>query len=265
LLDTTKQQRREDDIETLSTELEKKFGEHLDKELIANNSSHKSVEAVRLVFDDGSRAYAGVGTKMDKLNRSSKSIIQCTYDELSPGDELVFAASSRSLFQDFISDHVSRSDEYQMLLKTANIWRNALTEFANRLELSPSDIAKKLKGFGVSRGAGNIKAWLEGDIIGPTEDAMDGIKRLTCDPALSQRYAEILMACQEIRIIHMQAGRSLAKHIVGAIAGSIEGDDLGYDESAAEYARHAHIMLLRSIGDKTISVQPEYLGRLIAS
>ena len=261
----TPQHQREADIETVSLELENKFGEHLDKDLITAKGPREPIEAVRIVFEDGSRVYAAVNTKLAKLDRSSKNITECTYDELASGDELVFAASSRSIFQDFLASHISLSDEYKDLSTVATIWRDALIEYTERLELTPSDLAIRLKHLGVARGPGNIKAWLEGDIIGPTEDAMDAIKRLTLDSALTHKFGEVLSACRKIRAIHIQAGRSLARHIISAVAGKVEIDDPKYDDNAADFARHAHIMLIRSIGDNKVSIQPELTGRLITS
>lgn len=259
----TTQPQRQADIETVSTEIETKFADHLDAQALASNGNHQPVDGIRIIFDDGSRTYAGKGTKLDRLDRSARDISHCIYDDLAPGDELVFAASSRSVFQDYIAGHVSKSDEYQALSATASIWRSALLDYASDYSLTASDLSAKLKTFGANRSPGNIKAWLEGETIGPEEDGMEAIKLMTLNRELSNNFKEVMEACARIRAIHTQAGRTLARHIVKAAAGTSDTSDSDYDEQAAEYARHSRIMLVRSIGEKTISVAPELLGRLI--
>lgn len=264
---TDRNVQRVEDIEIVSMEFEEKFSEHLDSQIVIDASMPdvESVEAVRIIFEDGSRVYAGANTKLDMLDRSQKNITQRAYSELTEGDELVFTSSSHGLFQSYISSHIARSEEYQRTSAIANIWRDALVGYANRLELRPSELANRLKKLGVSRNSSNIKAWLDGDTIGPAEDAMDGIRRLTSDPIFSERYAEIIAACQRIRNVHIQAGRVLARHVLGSILGNIESENIEDDGTAAEYTKYAYVMPIRSIGDKTIRVRPEHLGRLIAN
>ncbi|HTE57188.1 MAG TPA: DrmE family protein [Verrucomicrobiae bacterium] len=230
-----------------------------------NGTEQEGVEARQIQFDDGTMVYADAQHKFDKLERSKHKILRSKTIEISEGDELVFADSERSMFEELLSI-LKESEEYRSVAATANIWRDALQKYVESSNSSDQELAGMFRLVGCPRTIHTIRSWLSGNVIGPSNDnyaAIEAIARITKDQALIANRDEVIRACKTLHALHVKTGWLLVRNIINS---AIEPDDSDVNEETRErlqaYSGSSRIAIVKSISEQTFSVPVSEIGRL---
>lgn len=140
--------------------------------------------------------------------------------ELAIGDVVLFREVGESDVIQLIARSLLGETEYHKLRQTAGLWRAPL----QRIRADKNTIEKWLGEVGLRRSVQTINLWLnDPDLIGPTGDEdIEKIARMTRDPVLMEKSADVAAAIRQVRKLHQQAGRMLTDLILQALPKEID-------------------------------------------
>ena len=255
------------DLDELRHAIDTRFGVPTGFEGVNDWQVKERIDAIRINFEDESFAYFGSHQDLYRLDRNSHETKHIKVKDLCIGDEVVFASSSRDLFDDLIAS-LADSDEYSGLRSIVEIWRTALRRWMGENHLDETQVSVNLREFDCFRGPDAINNWLnKPGMIGPFEDnyaPIRAIAAMTKDTELSNRLEEVIGACKKVNSIHNQTGRLLVRQIANAAAIDEESElDDDIKRRVATYARNTRIATVSSIADSPVAVPVQYVGRLL--
>lgn len=259
------EEERRDDIDTLLSQLIKKFGRPSYGEQFQGYDKADFVEAHMLVFEDDSYTYATDTYQFNRLARENHSYKKCKLQEVNPGDEFIFASSERDLFDEVIGA-VGKTAEYRELWHNATLWRKALEKYIETHNTDEAQLLIELRLAGFAPDLGTLRSWLKGTTITPSGNgysAVYAIAKLTRDRELTDRVDKVIEAHKKITAIHIQTGKVLVRSIISAVARD-EEDDISDDlrQKIESYSHNARVVTLREISSDKMSVPPQVVGRL---
>lgn len=232
---------------------------------LQNDKGHENIEAFQIQFDDGTMVYADTEHKFDKLDRTKQKITRSNTGEITEGDEIVFADSERSMFEELLSI-LQESEEYRTVATTANSWKNALEKYVESNNVSDQELVEMFKMVGCPRTKQTIRLWLNGNVIGPSIDnyaAIDAIAKITNDQDLITNRDEVIRACKTLHALHVKTGWLLVRNIISS---AIELDDKDINEETRKklqtYSGSSRIVIVKSKSAQTFSVPIADIGKL---
>jgi hypothetical protein len=230
-----------------------------------NGSGHENIEAHQIQFDDGTMVYADAEHKFDKLERSKQKITRSRTKDINEGDELVFADSERSMFEELLSI-LQESEEYRTVAITANIWKDALEKYVENDNVSDQELVDMFRMVGCPRTIQTIRLWLNGNVIGPSTDnyaAIDAIAKITKDQELLANRDEVIRACKTLHALHVKTGWLLVRNIINSAIGLDENDvNEETRQRLQSYSGSSRIAIVKSKSEQTFSVPLVEIGRL---
>jgi hypothetical protein len=194
------------------------------KDRMAFGSNIDGREARYVSFVGEGYAYITDGCRLPLLNEltdgTKGSVKIISGSELAIGDVVLFREVGDADVIQLLARKMIGEDEYQGLRQTASLWRAPL----QRIRADKNTIEKWLGEVGLRRSVQTINLWLnDPDLIGPTGDEdIEKIARMTKDPTLTEKAAEVAAAIKQVRKIHQQAGRMLTDLILEALPKEID-------------------------------------------
>lgn len=259
---------QEDSIEAILSYVTEKFGAPANNGYDSENNAKDGDEikqAHRVVLEDGSIVYADSDYLFDKIDRTAKQIRRTTVDNITEGDELVFANSERSMFEELLAI-LQKSEEYKRVYATATLWKTALQHFVEETSSTDAELVMMFRMVGCPRNVQTIRSWLNGNVIGPVKDnyaAVGAIARITKNSELNERVDEVINACKVVHALHVKTGWLLVRNIVNS---TIEAGDDDVNEETRErlktYSASARLGIVSAISENTVSVPSAEIGRL---
>lgn len=230
-------------------------------------SGDETVEARQIVFEDDSVLYADDSYHLDKIDRQAHRINRSTPIEVGEGDELVFADSERSMFEELLRI-LQESDEYKQISSVAQIWRQALIDYVERENVSEQQLSDMFKLVGCPRSVAAIRSWLNGSVIGPSGnnyEAIHAIAKITKDAKLNENIDEVIRACKTVHVLHVRTGWLLVRNIINSAV--MEQDDDEIDEATKRkleaYSGSARLLSVKHISENKFDVPRSQVGKLI--
>lgn len=257
----------EESIESILEFVTRKFDAPLYPSFDDNGEGKpNSIEARQISFDDGSLIYADIGHKLDKIDRAAKRIQRIKVAELAEGDEIVFADSERSMFEELLSI-LQKSDEYTNVAAVANIWHDALQDYVDRNNVSDSELETMFRMVGCPRTIQTIRSWLKGNVIGPSYDnysAIDAIAKITKNSNLEAKQDEVIRACKALHALHVKTGWLLARNIINSAIEPEDDEDINQEtrERLKAYSGSAKLKVIKSISEDSFRVPIAEIGKL---
>jgi hypothetical protein len=267
VVEQTPQENQEDSIEAILSYVAERFGSStttydLEKNL---NDGDEIKQAHKVTLEDGSVVYADSDYLFDKVDRSGKQIKRVSVENIAEGDELVFANSERSMFEELLAI-LQKSDEYKRVYATASLWKIALQRFVEDTNSTDAELMQMFRMVGCPRNVQTIRSWLNGNVIGPVKDnyaAVRAIARITRNVELSENIEEVIGACKIVHALHVKTGWLLVRNIVNS---TIDNGDDDVNEETKErlktYSASAKLGIVSSISDNTVSVPAAEIGKL---
>lgn len=155
-------------------------------------------------------------------------------DSLRSGDIIVFAKRDDNIrnMVDYIYNQLQQtgrlSDIVIKATEKSQYWKLALREYKDNHGLSFRDVAKKLRGLGLSIQEASVRQWLveESHIVGPREEnTLVQIAYLTQDPYLLENAHSFFEACEIVRRQRKNILKLIGKAIVDKFNGLVPTDD----------------------------------------
>jgi hypothetical protein len=224
----------------------------------------ETVNARRINLSDDSFVYVDGDYKLDKIDRASNKLSRCKINQLQEGDELVFAETDRSMFEELLSI-LQESDEYKELLEKASVWRNALIDYVDRTNTSEAELVAMFKLIQYPKEIQTIRTWLRGQVIGPSGDnyaAIPAIERITHDERLAGNTDETIRACKAVHALHVQTGYLLVRSIVNSSVAHDHDINDETRERLAKYSASTRLRTIIEISDYTIPTSIRQIGKL---
>lgn len=222
-------------------------------------------EACKISLLNGLMLYLSPKHKVARVNDEGNGYDMVTFDKLRRGDKLIFVSGNRDLFMD-VMNVIKKTESYSSLYQTGEAWREALNKYAEVNKFNATDIAKKLKSIGCSRGVQIIRQWMSGEIICPEDDALQAIRLMTMDERLLYGVDDVSSACKQIRSIHMKTGVEIVRRILNKAIGDDVNETLGMgadiDYHIALCASNARIYTVAAVGETTEAISVKLEGRL---
>lgn len=254
-------------IEELLTSFTEKFG-NPDKQTLQITDEHQDtgdkVDAFKITLTDDSYVYIDKEYKLDRIDRTANKLERCKISSLQEGDELVFADTDRSMFEELLAV-LQESDEYRALYDKASIWRTALLDYMEQTNTSESELVSIFKLVQCPREIQTIRTWLRGQVIGPTGDnyaAIYAIEKITKDPRLVGNTEEVIRACKALHALHVQTGYLLVRTIVNSTVPRDENVNAETSEKLEKYSASARLRTITDISDYTIPMSVRRIGKL---
>ena len=258
---------KEESIESILEYVSSKFNTPLYPNYEANEDNKPDIiEAQQILFEDGSVVYADTDHKFDKIDRSARRIQRSKTVELTEGDEIVFADSERSMFEELLSI-LQKSEEYRKLSAVANIWREALQNYVEENNVTDKDLVTMFKMVGCPRTIHTIRSWLKGNVIGPSYDnysAISAIAKITKSTNLETNHDEVIRACKTLHALHVKTGWLLVRNIINSAIEPEDNEDINDEtrERLQAYSGSAKLKIIKAISDETFSVPVGEIGHL---
>jgi proteasome lid subunit RPN8/RPN11 len=266
-------QQNEDDaqeligIEELLTSFTEKFGTP-DKQthLVTDENQEEGdkVDAYKVSLSDDSYVYVDKEYKLDRINRAANKLERCKISSLHEGDELVFAETDRSMFEELLAV-LQESEEYKALYQQASIWRTALMDYMEQTNTSETELVALFKLVQCPRELQTIRTWLRGQVIGPTGDnyaAIFAIEKITKDPRLIGKTDEVIHACRALHALHVQTGYLLVRTIVNSTVPKDENVNAETSERLEKYSARARLRTVTEVSDYTIPMDVRHIAKL---
>lgn len=225
------------------------------------------VDAVKLTLSDESCVYVDGDHRLDKIDRVKQKLDRCVASKVQVGDELVFAETERDMFDELLGI-MQKSEEYRLLFEQATAWRTSLRQYMRRTNTDESQLVAMFELLQYPKDINVIRSWTKGKVIGPTGDnyaAISVIEKITKDPNIIGKSAEIIHAIKAIHALHIQTGYLLVRNIVNS---SVSGDDEVNEETRIRLERYSASTRLRTIiaiSDYTIPMDIHRIGKLESS
>lgn len=257
---------KDESIESILEYVSSKFNTPLYPSYEASNDKPDIIEAQQILFEDGSIVYADVGHKLDKIDRSARRIQRIKAGELVEGDEIVFADSERSMFEELLSI-LQKSDEYRNVSSVANIWREALKDYVEKNNVSDQELVAMFKMVGCPRTIHTIRSWLKGNVIGPSYDnysAVGAIAKITRNANLETKHDEVIRACKTLHALHVKTGWLLVRNIINSAIEPEDSEDINQEtrERLQAYSGSAKLKVIKALSEGTFSVPVNEVGQL---
>lgn len=223
------------------------------------------VEAMPVEFEEDYVAFLTIGHNCRCLDEEGERIAVKKVTELQIGDLLVFVRDSAEDIFDKLTELVKRSNpDIKKQWDLVELWKDAFLRYMQIHNLSYREFQEILSQAGVERTVATIRTWGEKDLIGPEDDAIRAIARITQDPALNARLDDVLAACRQIKSLHIGLGRYLARAIVSSTASdSLPEEEPVLQQVAGDLSAHAEVVTIREIAAKKVSIPLNKANRLL--
>ncbi len=254
-------------IEELLTSFTEKFGTPDKHTLSITDELQESgdqVDAFKITLSDDSYVYVDKDYKLDRIDRVANRLERCRVNSLQEGDELVFAETDRSMFEELLAI-LQESAEYKALYDKASIWRTALIDYMEKNDISDTELVPLFRLVQCPREIQTIRTWLRGQVIGPTGDgyaAIYAIERITKDERLVGKTDEVIHACKALHALHVQTGYLLVRTIVNSSVSKDEGINSETSQRLEKYSASARMRTVTEISDYTIPMTIRRNGKL---
>ena len=155
-------------------------------------------------------------------------------ESLNAGDTLVFAKRDDNTknMVDYIYEQLQTTGKLSATVidatEKAGYWKLALREYRKMHDLSYGDLAKKLRGFGLSIQEVSVRQWLMDDsrIVGPREEnTLIQIANLTEDPYLLADTHGYFLACEVVRKQRKNILKLIGRAITDKLSGLVPTGD----------------------------------------
>lgn len=180
------------------------------------HSAADTVDAVPVSYVGGYVAFYRVGHKLISvtsiISNSGKDIKTILPTELKTGDFIVVREADKDIIRE-LADIILEKSGMSNLRSTAGKWREVLDK--EMLFSSVNDFYQKLTNAGCTKGLATVKRWIEDDeIIAPQQKQdLKYIAEVTRSELLKEMLDDIYNAAQEVKTVHMKAGRVLSKQL----------------------------------------------------
>jgi hypothetical protein len=224
------------------------------------------MDAFKITLSDDSYVYVDKDYKLDKIDRAANKLERCRVNSLQEGDELVFAETNRSMFEELLAI-LQESVEYKALYESASIWRTALLDYMEKTDTSETELVSLFKLVRCPREIQTIRTWLRGQVIGPTRDsyaAIYAIERITRDERLVGRTDEVIHACKSLHALHVQTGYLLVRTIINSSVPKDENVNSETSQRLEKYSARARMRTVTEISDYTVPMAVRRNGKLEA-
>ncbi len=205
---------------------------------------------------------------------ASGTVTEKDVDSLQSGDIIVFAKRDDNTknMVDYIYDQLQQTGRLSTKVMDATektqYWKLALREYKEVNGLSYRDVAKRLRGFGLSIQEVSVRQWLieESHIVGPREEnTLLQIANLTEDPFLLENTHAFFEACEVVRKQRKNILKLIGKAIVDKLSGHTPTDDklLGFIFENVESLSETLELDDVSVLDEPVSVPANFSNRPI--
>ncbi|MCL5675760.1 MAG: DrmE family protein [Patescibacteria group bacterium] len=227
-----------------------------------------AVDAKMVVFSGGNYAFFQAGNKIKVLDSEQKSIDVKNVESLNEGDEIVFLNDSKRTVFDELVEYYEHKPEIVKMVKTSELWRNALIEFCNERQLSPDELKIILDNDGLVRHQITINGWLNGTTICPDEDnysPVDIIANITGNVLLRNNLNEVKTAAKQMHALRIKIGKYLANKITQSFA-SPESiiDDPVLRNKLDEISSHVRLGTVSQISNDYKKVPLEITNKMVS-
>lgn len=239
------------------------FASYLSSDEVSASQSSR-VHALPVIFEEDFVAFLTRTHGCRCLDLDDEMISVKHPKDLQTGDILVFVKDSSSDIFDELVSIVKRADsEIRSIADIANIWKNALIRYVEYRDLTVLDLQKELQRLGVERETSTIRLWFSDERIGPGEDAIRTIARLTQDPDLNRKVDHVINACAQMRALHVKIGRYLARSIVSSITGRlVHKEDSLLSNLSDDLTRHAELVTVLRVDRQPVLISLSKANRL---
>lgn len=221
------------------------------------------VEALPVIFEEDAMAFLTRNHRCQCLDLDSESVFRKRPSELQPGDILVFVKDSSADIFDELMSILWEEPEFHATVAMSQLWKDALERYVRHGNLSIADLQEQLRRVGVERSTATIRRWMSPGSIGPEDDAIRAIARLTQDTQLNSKVEEVINACRRMRILHRAVGRYLARSIVSSMTDSVTASEaMWFDAFGNNLSRHAELVTVRKVEHESVVVAPSKANRL---
>ena len=181
-----------------------------------NRSGNDTVSAIPVNFVGGYFAFYRIGHKVISATKiilyDAEKIETKLPSELRVGDFIVVRESDKDLVKE-LADIALKNSGKEHLRELASKWREAL-----KIELlfcTLEEFCEKMKAAGCDKGIPTIKRWIEDDdVIAPrSRKDLQILAELTENETLLELLDSIYEAAQEVRSVHVLAGRKLSEQL----------------------------------------------------
>jgi len=232
-----------------------------------NSRTGETVDAVKITLSDESHVYVDADHRLDKIDTVNNKLERCAVSKLQEGDELVFAETERDMFEELLGI-MQESDEYRNLFEQATVWRTSLQDYMERTDTDESQLVAMFKLLQYPKDINVIRSWTRGKVIGPTGDnyaAIPVIEKITQDPRMIGKSAEIIHAIKAIHALHIQTGYLLVRNIVNSSVAEISDVNAETRERLERYSASTRLRTIVGISDYTIPMDIRRIGKLESS
>lgn len=191
-------------------------------------SNAKTETAAFVSFETGEKAFFTRMYKAYVLNDETGIVKEVPVEELAEGDAIIFTNNNEET-HDIVDNILEKmigekgfSEEIIDYYKKSKEWKNSLINYMNSNNMSPADVAKKMKANGISVQELTIRTWLDEDshTVGPRNvDSIRQIAYFTENEKMLDQAEIYHKACGEIRKIRMDILREIGKAIIANISG----------------------------------------------
>lgn len=255
------------DVERLLTSFTEKFGTPVHQSIETGDDMKEpgdQIDAYKLTLSDDSYVYVDKDFRLDRIDRAANKLERRKVNSLHEGDELVFAETNRSMFEELLAI-LQESPEYKALYDKAIIWRTVLLDYMQRTNTNENELVSLFELVQCPREIQTIRTWLRGQVIGPTGDnysAIHAIERITQDERLIGQTEEVIRACKALHALHVQTGYLLVRSIVNSSVPKEESLNSETSTRLEKYSASARMRTIIEISNYTIPMPARRNGKL---
>lgn len=230
--------------------------------------STDTVSATLVIFSGGEHAFFQKGFNIRTLDNEQRSIKMKTVTDLVQGDEVVFLNNSKRTIFDEMVEFYKHKPEIVELVKTSELWRNALIQYMDDNFLTLTQLQEKLEIAGLKRNILTLHNWVSGTTIYPSDSEgsiINIIARITGNSGLVSKLTEIDDAARKLRALNINIGKYLSKRITQSyISPESLIDDPVLREKLDDVSRHVRIANVSIVEQDPANVPAERTNRLIS-
>lgn len=264
--DTASTELTSPDLEEIIDRISAEWGHSLLGRQSESADDLSTVEAIPVAFEEDYVAFLTPGHNCRSLDEEGERIVVKRVTELRRGDLLVFVKGSAEDIFDKLTGIIKRSNaDIRKQADLAELWKEVLLRYIQVHDLSLREFQERLRQVGVERTVATIRTWREKDCIGPEDDALRGIARITQEPELNARLDDVLEACRQMRSLHVGLGRYLARAIVSSAASDLLPEKgILLQQVSGDLSAHAEIVTVRETARKEVRVPLNKTNRLLS-
>jgi hypothetical protein len=257
---------RPSDLEEFIDKISAEWGQSRGETSIPLLESVSEINATIVEFEEDWVAFLTEGYNCRCFNEEDETITLKKVSELDMGDVLIFVKdSSEDIFDKLTAMVKEANSEIKEQVELAEVWRHAFLSYTKSLNLSLTEFQRRLGQVGVKREVATIRTWGQKGCIGPEDDAIKAIARVTQNPELNAKLDEVMNACSQIRSLHIKLGRYLARSIVSSITGDmVLEDEPMLQQITNDLSKYAEIVTVRGMASEQARVPSNKANRLLS-